>query len=81
MTDEESTRRRGRSEDVLPVGILRVRASGEFYFLVGAFERDVEPGKEGVDVWKSESTKLYQIPNKHDTVVDDAYSRPGCIQG
>lgn len=33
------------------MGVLGMRAGGEFHFLVGALERDVEPSEEGVHVW------------------------------
>ena len=34
------------------MGVGRMRSSRKFDFLVGALERNIEPGKECVDIWR-----------------------------
>lgn len=36
--------------DALPVGVFRMGAGRKFDLLVGAFESDVKPSQEGMDV-------------------------------
>ena len=40
-------------EDLLPVGVFRVRAGREAHFLVRARERNIKPRQEGVNVYES----------------------------
>jgi len=37
------------------MGVRGMRASRKFDFLVSALERNVEPGKERVDIWNSKT--------------------------
>ena len=46
------------SINVLPVGVVSLRASGKRDLLVGAFEGDVEPSKESMDIWRNSYINL-----------------------
>jgi hypothetical protein len=38
--------------DGLPMGVGGMRSGRKFDFLVGALERNIEPGEECVDIWR-----------------------------
>ena len=44
--------------NVLPVGVMSLRAGGERNLLVGAFKGDVEPCKESMDIWRNSYINL-----------------------